>query len=164
MSLGAVFLLLAMAIAIAMVLGRPFMEMPAKSPIIQQEIPDHRQVELLSKKEKLLAAIQELEFDHDVGKVPDDIFNTQRRDLMEQAAGVLEMLDQEFPELGKTDTNGNKTTAAQQNYDEVEELIARRRLILAGKSTGFCPQCGKAVLEGDRFCSQCGYTLRTGDK
>ena len=40
--------------------------------------------------------------------------------------------------------------------DELEAMIAARRLARRDKAAGFCPQCGKPVMKSDRFCSNCG--------
>jgi hypothetical protein len=40
--------------------------------------------------------------------------------------------------------------------DELEALIAARRLARQEKAAGFCPQCGKPVMKSDHFCSHCG--------
>ena len=43
--------------------------------------------------------------------------------------------------------------------DKIESMISARRLKRKGKSAGFCPKCGKAVMVSDRFCPACGKAL-----
>jgi hypothetical protein len=40
--------------------------------------------------------------------------------------------------------------------DELEAMIAVRRVARQEKAAGFCPSCGKPVMKSDRFCSHCG--------
>jgi hypothetical protein len=44
-------------------------------------------------------------------------------------------------------------------YDEIEELIDKRRQKGKDKPGGFCPACGKPVLNSDHFCSSCGRPI-----
>jgi hypothetical protein len=46
--------------------------------------------------------------------------------------------------------------------DELEAMIAARRLARQEKAAGFCPQCGKPVMKSDHFCSHCGTMVTAG--
>lgn len=164
MSLGAIFLLIAMVVIISLLLFRPFLE-PKVQAVAEADLTgNHRQSALLAEKERLLAAIQEMEFDHQAGKIDDETFPAQHLLLMQKAARVMATLDLEFPQ-GKHAGQGDQVNGAPAgSYDDLEELIAKRRLTLNQKSTGFCPNCGKAAMEADRFCSRCGHTLNLEEK
>lgn len=43
--------------------------------------------------------------------------------------------------------------------DELEAEISARRQTRQEKAGGFCPKCGRPVVQSDRFCSKCGTTL-----
>jgi len=43
--------------------------------------------------------------------------------------------------------------------DDLEAEIAARRQVRQEKAGGFCPKCGRPVVQSDRFCSKCGTTL-----
>lgn len=159
MNLGAILLLLAVAVIVCLILFRPFLEPSARAASQAGLESDHRQSSLLAEKERLLAAIQELEFDHQSGKIDDATFPTLHHELMQKAARVLAVLDRDFPQSNQPGLGSDATGASAGDYDDLEEMIAKRRLTLNQKSTGFCPNCGKAAMEADRFCSRCGHTL-----
>lgn len=164
MNLGAILLLIAVAVIVCLILIRPFLESQARSTAQAGLVDDHRQSSLLAEKERLLAAIQELEFDHQSGKIDDATFPSLHHELMQKAARVMAVLDREFPQAGQTGSSGDEAGTAAAGYDDLEEMIAKRRLTLNQKSTGFCPKCGKAAMEADRFCSRCGHTLNLDEK
>jgi NADH pyrophosphatase NudC (nudix superfamily) len=160
MNIGSIFLLIAILIVIGFLILRPFYT-PQKENIMQSgTAAQHTYSSLLAEKERLLNAIQEMEFDHDTGKIPDDIFPEQRLALMREAAVVIEKISQINPALLHLSSDSSTASAAQKPYDDLEEMIAKRRLTLNQKSTGFCPQCGHAVMASDRFCPKCGSTIR----
>jgi NADH pyrophosphatase NudC (nudix superfamily) len=43
--------------------------------------------------------------------------------------------------------------------EDLEELISKRRSIRNEKTSGFCPNCGKPLLQSDRFCYCCGQAI-----
>jgi hypothetical protein len=165
MNLGVLFLLLALVLLVGTLVARPFLSNREKSFRTKDQAFDssaaHHRSSLLAEKERLLAAIQELEFDHTSGKVSDDDFSEQRSELIREASHVAGVLSHEFPGEIAQNNQEREPGSPTSNYDELEELIAKRRLQLNQKSTGFCPKCGKAVLESDRFCPKCGHTLKS---
>ena len=97
MTLGAIFLLIAVVVIVSLIIFRPFLD-PSGGKVEAVDLSaNHRQSSLLAEKERLLAAIQELEFDHQTGKVDDETFPGQHLELMQKAARVMAVLDQEFP-------------------------------------------------------------------
>jgi len=49
---------------------------------------------LLSERERILAALQELDFDHSLGKIPTEQYVLRRADLVDHGAQVLRRLDE----------------------------------------------------------------------
>jgi rubrerythrin len=43
--------------------------------------------------------------------------------------------------------------------EDLEEMIAKRREERQQKSAGFCPKCGKPILQTDLFCPSCGRVV-----
>lgn len=126
---------------------------------------DHQRSSLLAEKERLLNAVNELDFDNELGKVPEDLYPVQRAELIQKAAGVLRDLEAfgEAPEeAGKSSKTANK--AGNGDYDELEAQIAKRRSEANGKSRIFCPGCGKPVQPADKFCPKCGKTINPETK
>lgn len=161
MNLGAILLLAAVLVVVVILISRPFLD--SHFSVVQTSLTagqDHTHSSLLAEKERLLSAIQELEFDHETGKISDDLFPGQRTALMKEAARVMARLEMEFPGQNRAADGSGQSAASSKPYDELEEMIAKRKLTIHQKSTGFCPHCGKAILENDRFCPKCGSSLQ----
>jgi len=89
MDIGALFLLLALLILIALFVSRPFLErQPAAD--LQEE---HAASSLLAERDRILNALQELDFDHALGKIPAEDYPSQRSSLLQRGAGILRQLD-----------------------------------------------------------------------
>ena len=123
MDIGAVLLILAVILLISIFISRPFFD--TGSARILPETPesdeiDHKRSSLLAEYDQTLSAIQELEFDHTLGKIPAEEFPQQRLALMETASNVLQQLD-EFQDK-------NTQTAVE---DRIEAAISARRVAAA---------------------------------
>jgi hypothetical protein len=163
----AILLILTVLLLAAAYIGRPFYIKDARysrklNPAdgAAKDKVDHIHSSLLAEKERILSSIQELDFDYSLHKIPEDLYPVQRTELLEQAAGLLkELEDMGFTQetkLTSTSKNSNKVTT---DYDELEEMIAKRRTEIKEKNSGFCPRCGRAIQESDRFCPKCGFTI-----
>jgi hypothetical protein len=113
-----------------------------------------------------LTALQELDFDQSLGKIPAEDYPTQRTVILQKGADVLRQLDALSPdtakpvdEKGQRGDNAPKPTAPLSD-DDLEDLLAKRRNARKDKTAGFCPKCGKPVLQSDVFCPSCGLTLK----
>ena len=98
------------------------------------------------------AALVDLDFDRQIGKLNEDDYQAVRTDLMGEAVVALQQLDQ-----------SNDATERQ-----LESLIEARRRTLArpasrSKTIGStsCSACGARLGAGDRFCGGCGSPAGT---
>lgn len=113
MPIGSILLVLALAVLVAFIVARPFWDTrgsgwsDAKEPSA-----------LLAERERILEALVELDFDHELGKVPQEIFASQRTNLVSQGARVLEQLDGQLAKAGRSKLDPN---------DDLERLIAARK-------------------------------------
>ena len=176
MDIGALFLLLALLILIALFVSRPFLErQPAAT--LQEE---HAASSLLAERDRILTALQELDFDHALGKIPAEDYPLQRSSLLHRGAAILRQMDALTPSPSPASGRGEsakerlETAIATRRADAAEEpasakettdedleaLIAKRRASLKDKAAGFCPKCGRPILSTDSFCPQCGYALK----
>jgi hypothetical protein len=188
MDIGSVFLILALMILVGLFIGRPFFERQGTantSAISAGGQEDHEHSALLAERDRILNALQELDFDHVLGKIPDEDYPAQRAQLLQRGAEVLRKLDawqaetvgQEAEErleaaiaARRADArlagdspdrpayqNGRKQTAAVMiPDDDLETMLAERRKVRQGKAGGFCPKCGAPLQKADRFCPKCG--------
>lgn len=114
---------------------------------------------LLAQKEQMLTVIQELDFDRDTGKLPEDLYQSQRVEMLQKAAGILKQLDDLGYQEPEKKTSSSKKANGNKDYDDLDELIARRKLAKTSKAEGFCSKCGNAIQANDRFCPKCGKTI-----
>jgi hypothetical protein len=156
MGIGSVLLGIALLTLVGLYLARPFL----KGRPNQQRMT--RRQNLLAQKEVFLDQIRSLDFDHDTGKIPDEVYQSQRSYLLAEASEVLKELDQATARFGpKRTPEMAKSTDVD---DEIEQAIVRFRgsapaAAPANGKRAFCTQCGQATDPGDRFCAHCGHEL-----
>lgn len=159
-SLILLFVLLAI---VAWFIGQPFARRGTRSTLADEsEIHS-----LLAERERILDALQELDFDRLTGKILPDEYPVLRAGLLKKGADVLRRLDALQNGLPSKDDDAEDEarieiqSAANPPDDEIEALIAARRLACKVRSGGFCPACGKPVLVSDRYCPSCGKALES---
>lgn len=169
MDLGSLFLLIALLILVGAFVARPLIERKA------MEVSEEEQSlsTWLARRDRVLDALQELDFDYKLGKIPETDYPTQRATLLQQGADILKHLDtlQPQPRRRSTDsletaiaarrqqvgaTNGNVSNGVPLPDDDIETILAARRRTHKSKFTGFCAQCGNPLHANDKFCSKCG--------
>src|SRR5512140_1598529 len=154
MDLAAILFLIALLLAVSLYLVTPLMNnRPRRRTQETQEVSA-----LLAERERLLNALQELDFDHQLGKIPDEDYPAQRDDLLQHGAQVLKQLDAlaaSRPQL----VPQKATAEGALSDDDIETLLAARRKARKTRSAGFCPRCGKPILVTDLFCAHCGKAL-----
>lgn len=175
MTTGSILIGVALIILVGLFIAQPLL-MPEERK--QRRSRSQRQM-LLVQKEALLEEVRALDFDFDTGKIPPEVYEPQRAELVAAAAAVLQELDN----LGAptaVSTPAPAPTAAdspapdaieaavarrrQAPADEIEQAISRRRsqpatAVPTNGKTNFCPQCGRPVDASDKFCVACGHQL-----
>jgi hypothetical protein len=86
-----------LAVACVLLVARPFLRDPAPSDDCLEPPDAHEQkrIELAEERDRALAALKELEFDHRTGKVSDEDYRMQVGSLRRRAAEVLRALEPE---------------------------------------------------------------------
>jgi len=100
--------------------------------------------------------LQELDFDHALGKIPAEDYPQQRSDLLTRSAGVIKSLDEIEARLAAQKPAAEPASEAL----DLEALIANRRRQRQERSGGFCPACGHALQRSDKFCPECGKAVQ----
>ena len=188
MDVGSIFLLLALLILVVFFVAQPFFNRRSVAP--RPVNGSQQQIALLKmERARVIQALQELDFDNSLGKIPEEDYPVQRNALMQEGAEVLQKLDALLPQSSAragedrleaalaarrevlsqaaagTPAHGpNENLEALNRNENLEALIAARRRARNGsapreKSIGFCPQCGKSIQKSDRFCPKCGTEL-----
>jgi len=104
---------------------------------------------LLDRKNVIYQNLRDLEFEYKMGRLSDADFGQLEAGYKNEAAAVLERLDQ---------------LDAAENLDEaIEKEIAVRKAKLSGpgpksrRDAPLCPSCGAEKISGKKFCADCGH-------
>jgi len=175
MEIAAILLTLGVTILVGLYLYIPFIERQARRVTAE----DHELSSLLAERDRVVNSLQELDFDFNLGKIPEGEYPTQRATLLQKGADILRQIDS-FSALtptpsprgrGEMDAESRLENAiatrrgdassnpSELTDDDIESMIVSRRKSRNGKSAGFCPKCGKPVLSSDKFCPSCGKSL-----
>ena len=175
MDLGSIFLILAFFILVAWFISRPLFE--RKSISFSKD--DQELSHLLAERDRALNALQELEFDFLLGKIPEEDYPLQRSILLQQGADVLRQLDAFQIQPGEQSAEerieaavaarrlvtaaaargGNGRHIVTQPDDKIEAILADRKRSRSEKSAGFCHKCGGPLQTSDRICPKCGTAV-----
>jgi hypothetical protein len=84
-----------LALAVVVFVARPFLREPAPSSDALDELgaAERARLDLIEERDRALAALKELEFDHRTGKVTDQDYRAQVGPLRRRAAEALKALD-----------------------------------------------------------------------
>lgn len=168
MEITAILVSLALLILVAVYLYAPFVQGRARR-VTEEE---HELSALLAERDRVINALQELDFDYKLGKIPEDDYPVQRSGLLQRGADILRQIDSLAPQptsAQDVDARIEMAIAARRadasvvkpevSDEDLEMMIAARRRGHKEKSSGFCPKCGKPIMASDRFCPSCGKSL-----
>jgi hypothetical protein len=177
MTTGSILIALGIAVIVAAYLVRP---------LVSHQVPRRAGGDLtalVNQKESLLDEIKQLEFDHDTGQVPTEAYGPMREKLLRDAAELLRELDARgvvTVDVVAGDTDRQIEAAIARRRAVADPAAAPKMApapaaaavsvaaptpapVLAGETparqANFCPQCGAAIVPGDRFCAGCGHQL-----
>lgn len=177
MDLGAILLLIALLLGVGLYLAAPLMTNRVRR--VSEE--SQEMSSLMAERDRVISALQELDFDFKLGKIPEEDYPGQRAELLQKGADVLKRLDSLTPspllrgegrrgEGRSAESRLEKAAAARRadsaaqaealSDDEIESMLSARRKARKSKAAGFCPRCGKPVLATDQFCPNCGKALK----
>ncbi len=153
MTIGSTLIGVALVLLVGLYLARPFL----KREIISDH-PATRREQLLNEKEAILTQIQQLDFDVDTGKIPSEVHQSQREEMVAEAAQILKALDELESHPSAIDAEIEAAVARiRQGDTAVAEPVSAAR---NGKG-GYCSQCGSPTDAGDKFCTNCGHKLQS---
>ena len=152
MDLGSFFLILAAGIIVLVLLARPFVAEDAQVKFVQTQqkvsLEEAQLSTLLAERDRILGAVEEIEADYEMEKIPADEYPRSRSALLHSGAEILKQID-ELTLKDKAD-----------GMDDLEKMIETRREAKKVKNAaGYCSRCGNALQENDRFCSGCGKEI-----
>lgn len=161
------FIAFIVSLAVILYVVRPLIDGSA-APVY---VEDDRLTDLLSRKDAVLQAIKDLEFDRNVGKLEASDFDRFSQSLSRQAVGLMQqiekiapsstqhddLLEQEIAKLRKTGAQVVASKAAP--IKKVAVSTNGHTPAPAAGKTKFCTECGQPVGTNHKFCANCGASL-----
>lgn len=105
---------------------------------------NHHASDLQERKENIYAAIKDIEFDYQMGKLSEEDFKELRQQYKDEAVNLLKEIDATQQKIIKP--------AAPQSKSKSKEPVK-------GKAAKFCWICGTPVTKADKFCANCGTRI-----
>lgn len=96
MDIGSIFLILALLILIGLFISRPLLDRKAVVINTHNMQEDHELSGLLAERDRILTALQELDFDHELGKIPEADYPAQRAAMLQRGAKILRRIDEYY--------------------------------------------------------------------
>ena len=109
-------------------------------------VREGEQQRLMERREQLLTAIKEIDFDQAMGKLPEGEYQHLRQQLETETMGVLHLLDEFKSQAGKGGA--------------LEGRIENDILALRQRAKTHCPTCGATRRQTDLFCAHCGAPFK----
>lgn len=174
MDLSSLLLIFAVAVLAIWFVSRPLLNSPAGRSTISRSAGaddadeiDHQRSALLAERDRILTALQDLDFDNVLGKIDGQDYPAQRAELVSAGAEVLRKLDQLEPNLPSASAEDRleeavqarralKRQAPSNGDDDIERMVAARRRSRTEQTGGFCAKCGNVLQKPDKFCPKCG--------
>ncbi len=103
---------------------------------------NHRAQEMEARKNEIYAAIRDIDFDYQMGKLTQEDYETLRQQYKTEAIGMMKQIDQAGSPAARSRT-------AQRDAPSRGARNAER----------FCHHCGQPVGADDQFCNACGGKL-----
>lgn len=128
---GSLLLVLALAVVIALFIGRPFLQRTTSGAASagEEDEREHRRSSLLAERDRVLTALQDLDFDYALGKVPAEDYPQQRAVLLKHGTDVLRRLDEIAAQMDASGEEAKRPSeAALRTAEErIEAAVAARR-------------------------------------
>jgi hypothetical protein len=118
----------------------------------------------VGKREVVLVALRDLDFDFKTGKVSEEDYQPVRNQLMAEAAQYLEQEQKEAERLEVLIQSRRKAQQedTQCGHCDAPVRVGQRFCSKCGSAVNneLCPSCGKNIKADDIFCPSCGNALQ----
>lgn len=132
---------------VAASLAWPWLAQPGEDKRERREEPA-----LAERRETVLSALRDLDFDHAVGKVADEDYGPLRQALVIEAAALLSREDEAAAAIRTCAVCGRRAQAG--------DLFCPACGADLDRAPAACPSCGGAVWAEDLYCRGCGRRLQ----
>ena len=115
----------------------------------------------VNRRESVLAALRDLDFDFKTGKVSEEDYQPLRAQLLAEAAQYIESEKTEDEKLEALIQARRKTQKIECEHCGAPVEADQKFCSKCGSvaKTESCPSCGKKIRTDDAFCSSCGTKL-----
>jgi len=132
MDIGSIFLILAVLLLVLLYVGRPFLD--GRSSLVTKE--SQEMSHLLAERDRVLNALQELEFDFQLGKIPAEDYPQQRELMLRHGAETLRQIDElqtqnPIQDFGRRSVS-EQAAGPKSVEDRIEAAVAARRMVARG--------------------------------
>lgn len=147
-------------------------------PFITNKVPPYHVendelIELITRKDGLMAAIKDLEFDFQVGKISEEDYQRFDARLRRQAIAYMQQIEKISPEIAGMDAsieaeinryrrtvNGHsKPTQAAPTAPKPAVVPAPDTVGAPGEKARYCTTCGEVLSPNHKFCANCGESV-----
>jgi hypothetical protein len=121
--IAALLMVLALTVLVGLFVARPFIQphtVPSAEARSEAEHTEHVRSNLLAERDRVLEALQELDFDNALGKIPMEDYPVQRAALLQSGADVLRQLDE-------IEARSGGKRQAGRTEDRIEAAVAAHR-------------------------------------
>lgn len=136
---------------------------PLRKPAtpLPSEDDDHL-ADLMARKENVIVAIKETEFDYHTGKLSEEDYQRYDQRLRRQAVGLIQQIEKIAPDTDALNTQLEAEIARMRKVrtNGTGAKTATTVVVPAVDKARFCHECGATIVESDKFCSQCGTPVR----
>lgn len=132
------FILLTFAMSFFIIL--PIMQSKGRGGVRFASDSNHRANDLVERKETIYAAIKDIEFDYEMGKLSEEDFKELRQKYKDDAVKLLKKIDQ-------IESKRVKARNIQSKHKKKDGTV------------NYCWICGTAATQDDKFCADCGNPL-----
>lgn len=185
MDVPSLFLILAVALLVGVFVSRPFTnQRSANEKLIRPaaEESEIRRSTLLAERDRILMALQDLEFDFTLGKIPAENYPLQRAELLNKGAMVLRQLDEQAGIVASSSAESRlEAVVAARRADAVVQPARQVEAVSAGypapAGVRRPPAAGEDDIEAmvaahrqvrqekaGGFCPKCGRPVAKSDK
>lgn len=184
MDIAALFFTLSILVLVAMYLYAPLARRYAR-PVTEEE---HELSALMAERDRVINALQELDFDFKLGKIPNEDYPSQRTNLLQKGADILRKIDtithtedttyEEAKPFRKAAHRQTKlreiaVSTAESVEDRLEQAIAARRADASIKKSEPADDAIESMISARRmkrkeksagFCPICGKPVLHSDR
>jgi len=130
-------------------------------------VENDRLTELIGRKDAVLSAIKDLEFDYHTGKLSDEDYERLDQRLRRQAIGLIQQIEKLAPESAVMDERLEAEIARlRKTQDRVPAATAVQSPVTAAAGAAPSPRSEPAgpLKSGPRFCTTCGHPVQPSFK